>query len=424
MSGSVLGRVLDRRRFSEREAREVFDRLLHPETNDVERAGILAALAARPLDAAELAAFAREMRRRATPFTVPNGDAPIDLCGSGGAPVPSFNVSTVSAFVVAAAGVPVVKHGNRSATGVCGSSDLLEALGLPVTTSVGFAAAAYRAQRLAFLHAPLYHPATKSVAAARRALGVPTIFNRLGPLSNPARVPYQLAGAPSRELARTFAEVLGHLGLRRGLAMTSADGCDEFSPRAPTTTYLFGRSGRRTRVVRPEQYLVSAERRGSWASLPPARAAEEAERILHGGDGARRGAVLLTSGTALWLTGRATTIADGVDAARAAVDRGAAEVAVEAHDAEDRAGEQDVSRVDSREPPGPDHVHAPQRQEPDERGRDEHITLEQRARTEACIDRGLDPHRGRRHPHSRAPHDLGPFVSPEESNEGPGGKPR
>ena len=327
MKATPVGRLLQRERLSEAEAREVFDRLVAPETNDLERAGILVALAARELDPEELAAFAAEMRRRATPFAVPEGDEPVDLCGSGGAPTPSFNVSTVSAFVVAAAGVPVVKHGNRSASGVCGSSDLLEALGLPVTTSTEFARATYRARRLAFLHAPLYHPATRAVAAARRAVCGPTIFTRLGPLSNPARVPFQLAGAPSPELARTFADVLARLGVRRGLSMASEDGCDEFSPQARTTAYVWNAASRHVRIVRPEAHLTHDERRGSWTALPPPRSAEEAIRVLQGGDGARRGAVILTSGSALWLTGVVATFSEGVERAREVLDGGeAAEV--------------------------------------------------------------------------------------------------
>lgn len=324
MTETVLRRLLDRRRLSDAEARRVFERLLAPETTDAERAGILVALAGRPTDAAELAAFAREMRRRAVPFELASGDGAIDLCGSGGAPSPSFNVSTVSAFVVSAAGVPVAKHGNRSATGVCGSSDLLEALGLPVTTSVEFAKATYRARRLAFLHAPLYHPATKAVAAARRALGIPTVFNRLGPLSNPARVRYQVAGAPTPALARTFCEVLGRLGVRRGVAMASEDGCDEFSPQAPTIAWTWNGTRRQVRRIRPERFLSRTERTGPWSPLPPLRAAGETERILSGGAGARRGAVVLTGGAALWLTGAAATLEEGVERARATLEDGTA----------------------------------------------------------------------------------------------------
>jgi len=330
VSDPTIARLLDPTVLAGSEARAVLDRLLAPTTSEAERGGILVALAGRPDRPEELASFAQEMRRRAMPFEVPDGDEPIDLCGSGGARTPSFNVSTVSAFVVAAAGAPVVKHGNRSASGICGSSDLLDALGLPVLTSLGFARASYRARKLAFLHAPLYHPAARAVAAARRALAIPTIFNRLGPLCNPARVPYQLAGAATPDLARTCADVLGRLGVDRGLSMASDDGCDEFSPHVRTTAYVWSDSVRRVRYVRPEVHLESAERRGAWTALPPPQAALEAERILRGGDGARRGSVLLTSGTALWLMGRAPTLSEGVDAARTVLDGGeAAEVLAE-----------------------------------------------------------------------------------------------
>ncbi len=324
MIAGTLTRLLTPGPLSPAETRRVLDELLEPTDGDVERVAILVALAGRPLEAAELVAFARELRRRARPFPLPPGDRPVDLCGSGGARVPSFNVSTVAAFVVAAAGVPVVKHGNRSARGPCGSSDLLEALGLPVTASTTLAEATYRRRRVAFLHAPLYHPTTGAVREARRAIGIPTIFNRLGPLSSPAAVPFQVAGAPDQGIARVFAASLARLGVRRGLSMASDDGCDEFSPRALTRAWTWtGLRPQRLRI-RPEATLRGTERRGPWGPLPPKQAASEAERVLRGGHGARRGSVLLTGGAALWITGRAGTFRDGVEAARGTLDAGAA----------------------------------------------------------------------------------------------------
>jgi len=304
--------------------RTTFDRLVDPAGSDVDRAAILVALAARPAADRELALFAAEMRRRARPFPVPRGDRPIDLCGSGGAIAPSFNVSTVSALVVASAGTSVVKHGNRSARGVCGSSDLLEALGLPVTRSLPFGGASYRRFRIAFLHAPLYHPATAVVADVRRRLGVPTIFNRLGPLSNPARVPFQVVGAADVPTAAIFSRVLARLGVRRGVAMSSDDGCDEFSPRARTTAYVWNGGAARRRSFDPAAWLDSDDRRGPWGPLAPALAAEETERILAGGGGARRGSILLTSAAALWTAGAAPTFGDGLAVATAALDDGRA----------------------------------------------------------------------------------------------------
>ena len=325
MIGPVLARLLDRRPLTPPEVRRTFDVLVAARSNDAVRVAVLVGLIARPPSVAELAEFAQEMRRRAVPFPVPAGDRPLDLCGSGGARTPSFNVSTVSAFVVAAAGVAVVKHGNRSSRGPCGSSDLLEALGLPVIESREFARATYRAYRLAFLHAPLYHPATRAVVPARKALGLPTVFNELGPLSNPARISYQLVGVGDPVAAARAAAVLSHLGRERAVSVTSSEGCDEFSPQH--STYVFEQAGGRVvrTIVYARDLLEADDRRGAWGPLPPRDAANEARRILAGGGGARRGAVLLTAGAGLWVAGSAPNLAEGVGRAREVLDSGKAE---------------------------------------------------------------------------------------------------
>ncbi|HYA54766.1 MAG TPA: anthranilate phosphoribosyltransferase [Thermoplasmata archaeon] len=325
MSSKLRERLHDVRPLSSREVRATFEALIAPKSSDDDRVSILLALSRRPPSAPELTRFVEEIRRRAVPFRVPARDQPVDLCGSGGARTPSFNVSTVSAFVVAAAGVPVVKHGNRSSRGPCGSSDLLEALGLPVTESRRYGRETYGKLKLAFLHAPLYHPATRAVAAARRAAGVPTLFNQLGPLSNPATITYQLVGVADRGTAEITARVLRNLRRRRAIAVTSSEGCDEFSPKGRT----FGVLSSGSRLSRPtfasRDLIPSEDRRGTWGPLPPGPAADEARRILAGGGGARRGAVLLTAGAALWVTGRSRGIRDGIERAREALDSGKAE---------------------------------------------------------------------------------------------------
>ncbi len=325
MIADLLPRLLDPTPLSDRECRAWFDRIRSPATSEPERVALLLAVSVRPLSGDELAHLARELRRHAVPFRVPGSDRPVDLCGSGGAPCPSFNVSTVSAFVVSAAGAAVVKHGNRSTRGPCGSSDLLVALGLPVERSVHFARASYRRYRLAFLHAPLFHPEAKAVALARRTLGVPTVFNRLGPLSNPAAPPAQVVGVGHLADAPLTAAALRRLGVRQGLAMTSDEGCDEFSPRRPTRGVRWRGRTVRTWTVKPDRYLDREEQVGDWGPLPPSEAAEEAERILAGGGGARRGSVLLTAGAALWVSGRASSFGAGVLQAREALDSGRAE---------------------------------------------------------------------------------------------------
>lgn len=329
MSGVLIERLEDPRPLGPRDAHSTFDALVSRRSGDAERVAILLALARRPTDARELTLFVRELQGRAQPFPLPPNDRPIDLCGSGGARTPSFNVSTVSSFVVAAAGVPVVKHGNRTSRGLCGSSDLLEALGLPVVESLAFGRATYRKLRIAFLHAPLYHPATRAVAAARRAVGIPTVFNKLGPLSNPARVSYQIVGVADPVTARCAVEVLRNLGRRRALTMTSVEGCDEFSPQLDTHTVIW--DGRRfhRRTIHARDLLPPEDRRGGWGALPPESAAEEARRVLAGGGGARRGSVLLTAAAALWIAGKAERLSDGIEEARAALDSGRAEAILE-----------------------------------------------------------------------------------------------
>ena len=329
MTDPVLDRLLARQNLRPAEVRHLVDRLMDPAADDLERAALLVALRTKGETAPEVAAFARELRRRALPFPGPRTDGAVDLCGSGGARTPSYNVGTVSAFVVRAAGCPVAKHGNRSARGkrqgYAGSSDLLEALGFPIGSSREFARETYRRHRIAFLHAPLYHTATSAVMAVRSGLGIPTIFNQIGPLTNPANVPYQVVGCASPDLAQRVSQVLPALGVRAGVAVASSDGADEFSPIGSSKAIAWKGNRRTARTFRAEEFLESEDRRGAWGPLPAPQAAEEAIRILAGGGGARRGSVLLTSGAALWVAGRAASMRDGVERARTALDSGTAE---------------------------------------------------------------------------------------------------
>jgi anthranilate phosphoribosyltransferase len=325
----ILERLLSHRDLSPREVRTVVARLVDAGTDDLERAAWLVALRAKGETRAEIQAFARELRRRSKAFSGPRADGAVDLCGSGGARTPSFNIGTVSAFVVRAAGVPVAKHGNRSARGslhgYAGSSDLLDALGLPVTTSTEFARESYRRYRLAFLHAPLYHTATTAVMPVRRGLGIPTIFNHLGPLTNPANVPFQVVGCPEPAVAEDVARILPNLGVRAGVAVAGHDGTDEFSPTGSSSCVTWFRGRRARRMVRAADLLEADERKGSWGPLPAPAAADEANRLLAGGGGARRGSILLTSGAALWVSGRAPSLTAGIQRARLALDSGLAE---------------------------------------------------------------------------------------------------
>ncbi|HKS59234.1 MAG TPA: anthranilate phosphoribosyltransferase, partial [Thermoplasmata archaeon] len=246
MNAPLLARLLDGQTPHASEVSFIADRLFEATTPEVEETAWILALVPHRFDPLVLRTFARTMRARAVPFRETPASRTVDLCGSGGAQRATFNVSTTAAFVVRAAGILVAKHGNRSARGHTGSTDLLEALGLPVADSVEFARESFRRFGLAFLHAPLFHPATRRAASVRRQLGVPTVFNLLGPLTNPARVRCQLVGCADPKSAAVLAQVLPQLGVRRGLTVTGKDGSDEWDPTG--TTLVWGwRDGERFR---------------------------------------------------------------------------------------------------------------------------------------------------------------------------------
>jgi anthranilate phosphoribosyltransferase len=287
-------------------------------------AEILTLLARRGESEEELYAFAKHLRQRAVPFAAPGSGSALDLCGSGGAALRTFNVSTVSAFVVAASGLRVAKHGNSSARGPCGSSDLLEALGLPVKGSRAFAEETFRQEGLAFLHAPLYHPVLAAVGPLRRSLGIRTIFNLLGPLLNPAGVRAQVVGCFDEGYAERVSHVLPRLDVESLIAISGAGGADELSPYGESAGFRVFSSRTEPIHIQADSLLLPEERQGDWLALPPAESARAARELLEGAAGARRGAVLLTAGSALWVAGEVSDLPAGVRRAREVLDSGAA----------------------------------------------------------------------------------------------------
>ncbi len=317
-----LAKLSRREDLSAEEADGLVAALIEGSLPDPQAGALLTQLSAKGESVEELVRFAAAMRLRATPFLPTLTDRAIDLCGTGGAAIPTFNVSTVSAFVVAAAGVPVAKHGNVSTRGPCGSSDLLEALGLPIRTSVAFAEESYRRYGLAFLHAPLYHSATREIARIRRSLGTRTIFNLLGPLTNPSSARTQVVGCFSTAYAGQAVAVLRALGVPRSMAIHGLDGTDEPSPTGLSEYVRSREDAPESGQIDPVTLLAPEERAGGWEARTPTESAAEARRILSGGAGSTRGAVLLTAGAALWTIGRAPDLAEGVREAREVLDSG------------------------------------------------------------------------------------------------------
>jgi anthranilate phosphoribosyltransferase len=281
---------------------------------------LLAALAARGETEDEVVGFARTMRSRAVPL--PSRGA-VDTCGTGGDGACTFNISTVASLVVAACGVPVAKHGNRSASGSCGSADVLEALGLRIDPPAATVARSLAEVGWAFLFAPSFHAATRHAAGPRKELGVRTVFNLLGPLTNPALPEAQVVGVPRPELTGFMARCLQRLGVKRAWVVHGG-GLDEVSPCGPTTVSSFDERGSRCFVLDPAEAGVEACGAEALRGGDAAANADIVRGVLAGERGPRRDAVLLNAAAALVVAGRADTVRDGVARAAEAVDAGKA----------------------------------------------------------------------------------------------------
>jgi anthranilate phosphoribosyltransferase len=299
------------------------------------KAEFLTALAAKGESTEELAAFAGELRARAT--TVPLDDATragtiLDVCGTGGDGLNTFNISTTVSILCAAAGVTVAKHGNRAITSRSGSADVLAALGIPTDLSPAAAAASMAAHDFAFLFAPLYHPAFKNIAPARKLCaeaGKRTLFNFLGPLLNPARPTAQLIGVPRAELTVPMAKVLQTLGIQRGMVVCgSVDGkpMDELSTLGENSIAEFYQDrGFATSTLSPADFQLSDATLEDLAGGDAETNAGLIRSILNGEDkGPKREAVLLNTGAALFVANAADSISAGMDLAAAVIDDGRA----------------------------------------------------------------------------------------------------
>ena len=321
----LLQQLLERRDLSQAQAEDLLAHLTDPQLPPAMAGALLAGLSSKGLTATEVRGLAQAMRRLARRPDLPPGLRAIDVVGTGGDASGSFNISTGTALLTAACGLPVVKHGNRSVSSRCGSADVLEALGLPVPLDAAAAAACLAATRFTYLFAPHYHPATARVAPIRAALGVRTVFNILGPLVNPAEPPWHLVGAFSLEVARLIAEAFQGLPIERTFVVHGADGWDEPTPVGPFTLF----------DVRPGTFAVSVRSAADYG-LPPCSAADLAggdamhnaralQSVLHGEDrGAHRDCLLLGTALALEVAGIVRDGREGVARAAAAIDEGAA----------------------------------------------------------------------------------------------------
>jgi anthranilate phosphoribosyltransferase len=308
------------------QAQAVLREIMSDAVGEAQTAAFLIALRTKGETVEELTGLARTMREMALPVKV-NGDL-LDTAGTGGG-APTFNVSTTAAFVAAGAGCRVAKHGNRSATSLCGSADLLEALGARIDLEPAAVATCIEEVGFGFMFAPLHHEATKHVIRVRKALGVRTIFNFLGPLTNPAGATRQLIGVSDPSYLELMAGALVELGCVRALLVSSEDGMDEISVAAETRAVEVAPEGLNYFMIAPEQVGLERDDPGSVRGGTPERNAEIARAVLDGEPGPRRTLVVLNAGAALLVSDRASSLEEGVRMAEETIDSGAARNAVE-----------------------------------------------------------------------------------------------
>lgn len=324
---------------SRSEAAAALRAILAGEASDEEITSLLTAMARRGETVDELTGFAETLRALAVPVPLTDDERSqlVDTCGTGGDGKGTFNISTAAALVAAAAGARVAKHGNRAVTSACGSADVLEALGVPVSLPVDLAAECLRQTGFTFLFAPLLHPSMKRVQPVRRALGFRTIFNLAGPLSNPAGAPAQVMGVFAADRIGLVAETMLALGVRRAFVVHGLDGLDELTLSGESAAAEVRRSNFVDQGKNIRHFQVQPADAGlSEASLDllqgGATAAENAailERTLLGETGPKRDVVLLNAAAALMVAGLAGDLREGVERAKAAIDSGAAKKTLE-----------------------------------------------------------------------------------------------
>ena len=323
----AIDALASRRDLTAEQTAEVLAEIMEGNASEVQTAAVLIALRTKGETVDELVGLATTMRRLATPVHTDREDL-IDTAGTGGGR-PTFNVSTTAALIAAGAGCAVAKHGNRSATGLSGSADLLEALGVRIDLGPDEVARCIEQAGFGFMFAPAHHGATRFVVPVRKELAVRTIFNFLGPLTNPAGATRQVIGVSAPEFLDTIAGALARLGARKALVVSSADGLDEMSTSGTTRVVEVDGPELRSYEVSPEDVGLARARPEQLAGGPPDANAATTRRIFDGERGPQRDLAVLNAGAAIYVAGRVDTLEEGVRAAEAAIDDGRAPASLE-----------------------------------------------------------------------------------------------
>lgn len=329
MLKSAIGRLVDRQDLTGAEAAEIMGTIMEGGASQAQIGAFLTALRLKGETPEEIAAFASVMRNHAVTVKPVTQNILVDTCGTGGDGAQTFNISTTAAFVAAGAGVPVVKHGNRSVSSRCGSADVLTALGVNIGVDPKMQARIVEQTGIAFLFAPQHHPAMRHVMAARQEIGCRTVFNILGPLANPAGAEAQVLGVYDESLTKTLAEVLRLLGLSRAMVV-HGNGLDEITTTGDTVVSELYRGAIRTYSLNPAAFGITPADLADLAGGDAETNARITREILGGEPGAGRDIVLMNAGAAIYVGGMAGDLHEGIEQAARSIDSGSARTRLDA----------------------------------------------------------------------------------------------
>ena len=332
MIKEAIVKIVNKEDLSYEEARTAMDEIMGGISTPTQNAAFLAALSTKSSQAEtidEISGCAASMRAHATPVPHPGMDV-LEIVGTGGDGANTFNISTTAAMVIAAAGVKVAKHGNRAASSLCGTADCLEALGINIQEDPQLALTMLKETNFCFMFAQKYHAAMKYVGPIRKELGFRTVFNILGPLTNPAKPEMFLLGVYDEYLVEPLVKVLDSLGVKRAIVAYGKEKLDEISPNGPTTICELRDGYYRTSTIRPEDFGLVPGTKEELVGGKPAENAQITRDILAGKiQGTKRNAVLLNAGAALFVARKADSIADGIKLAASLIDSGKATVVLD-----------------------------------------------------------------------------------------------
>ena len=323
MLKEVLNQVIGGENLSRQVAQESMQTIMSGDASEAQIGSLLTALRIKGETSEEIAGFAESMRSHTVKVDCRQAGL-LDTCGTGGDRKGTFNISTAVAFVVAGAGVAVAKHGNHGVSSSCGSADVLKALGIRIDLPAQSVADGIESAQIGFLYAPTFHPAMKYAGKPRRELGFRTVFNVLGPLTNPLAAECQLLGVYDRSLTDKLANVLLQLNSRRAMVVHGLDGLDEISTSAPTQVSELLDGQIRSYVIEPADYGIPTADHAAISGGSPTDNAEIINTLLQGERGAKRDLVLLNAAAALVVAGKAENIREGLKLAAGSIDSGAA----------------------------------------------------------------------------------------------------